>query len=365
MLLMMLTMSGIVFLILELDPEGVARKALGQFSTPEQRVAWLAENGYFVTAPAGASLGAKKHEDAGRFVYRATETKAVVYRAPPEGVQAPPQRTALTRMTPEQLEVLRKMEPLRISAIPRYVKWLGKFVSGDFGPSYRFKVPVAEILWPRLKNTAILAGTAMFFMIILSLFLGVMAGMREGSLQDRVFSVFAIITTSVPEFASAVLLVAVFVFWLEWLPGTSTMIGGFEWKQLVMPVTALVLYSAGYVARITRASMADVMRSPFIRTAVLKGIPYGRVIVRHALRNALITPVTVILLQLPWMLSGVIVVESFFAYKGFGSLLWEATKFDDPFLIEACALVAVVVVVATQLIADIIYTFLNPRIRFQ
>ena len=175
----------------------------------------------------------------------------------------------------------------------------------------------------------------------------------------------AIVTTSIPEFASAVIFVAVFVFWLDWLPGTSTMVGGFSWAQMVMPVAVLVLYSAGYVARITRASMADVMRSAFIRTAILKGLPRRTVIMRHAMRNALITPVTVIMLQLPWMLSGVIVVEYFFAYKGFGSLLWEAVKFDDPFLIEACAMVAVVVVVASQLIADIIYTYLNPRIRFQ
>ena len=111
--------------------------------------------------------------------------------------------------------------------------------------------------------------------------------------------------------------------------------------------------------------MAEVMRSSFIRTAILKGMTYNQVVMRHALRNALITPVTVIMLQFPWLLSGVIVVEYFFAYKGFGSLLWEAANNTDPYLIEACAMVAVVVVVVTQLIADIIYTYINPRIRFQ
>ena len=367
MLLTMLSMSGIVFLVLELDPEGVARKALGQFSTPEQRLVWLAGNGYLVTAPTGpAGFAAKKrHEEKGRLIYAATEIDSVVYAPPAAGIEAPPSGVALDDMSNEQLDVLREMEPLRISPISRYAKWLGKFVAGDFGYSFRFKVPVAEVLGPRIANTAILAGLAMFFMVFLSLFLGIMAGMREGSAQDRVFSLIAIITTSIPEFASAVIFVAVFVFWLDWLPGTSAMSGGFRWSEIVMPVSVLVLYSSGYVARVTRASMAEVMRAPFIRTAVLKGLPQRVVVFRHALRNALITPVTVIMLQLPWMLSGVIVVEYFFAYKGFGSLLWEAVKFEDIFLIEACTMVAVVVVVASQLIADMIYTWLNPRIRFQ
>ena len=369
MALTMLAMSAIIFLILELDPEGVARKALGQFSTPEQRVVWLAANGYYAVIPAGPSgfAAQKRAEESGRLVYPVSETRAVIYQAPAADadIQAPDSGIPMDKMSAEQLESVRQMDPVRISPVPRYVKWLGNFLVGNFGDSYRFKVPVADILWPRLGNTAILAGLAMLFMILLSLFIGVMAGIREGSMQDRFFSMIAIATTSVPEFASAVIFVAVFVFWLEWLPGTSTMVGGFSWAQMVMPVAVLVLYSAGYVARITRASMADVMRSAFIRTAILKGLPRRTVILRHAMRNALITPVTVIMLQLPWMLSGVIVVEYFFAYKGFGSLLWEAVKFDDPFLIEACAMVAVVVVVASQLIADIIYTHLNPRIRFQ
>ena len=369
MALTMLAMSGIIFLILELDPEGVARKALGQFSTPEQRTVWLAANGYYRVIPAGPVefAATKRAEDSGQFIYPVSDLRAVVYHAPDSDSEAAPPGSgiALDKMSPEQLKSVRQMDPVRVSPFPRYVKWLGKFVVGDFGDSYRFKVPVADILWPRLKNTAILAGLAMFFMVLLSLFIGVMAGVREGSMQDRLFSMIAIITTSIPEFASAVIFVAVFVFWLDWLPGTSTMVGGFSWAQMVMPVSVLVLYSAGYVARITRTSMADVMRSAFIRTAILKGLPRGKVIMRHAMRNALITPVTVIMLQLPWMLSGVIVVEYFFAYKGFGSLLWEAVKFDDPFLIEACAMVAVVVVVASQLVADVIYTQLNPRIRFQ
>jgi peptide/nickel transport system permease protein len=246
----------------------------------------------------------------------------------------------------------------------RYGAWLGNFMSGEFGDSVRFKVPVSEILWPRLWNTAILGFWTFAIMIPLSLTLGVLAGMREGSKLDRVISVGSIITTSVPEFASTVLLSAVFVFGLKWLPGTSSMSGGFEIQQMILPVMVLIIYDFGYVARMTRASMAEVMTTHYIRTAVLKGLPYKQVIMKHALRNALIAPFTVIMLQINWLLSGVIVVEFFFAYKGFGALLLEASLNQDLYVIEACAMVAVFVAVASQTIADIGYTYLNPRIRF-
>lgn len=246
----------------------------------------------------------------------------------------------------------------------RYFDWLGRFITGDFGESTRFRVPVSEILWPRLGNTAILGLTAMAVIVPLSLLLGVLAGMREGSKLDRTISIVSILTTSVPEFASAVFVAVIFVFWLGWLPGTSGMIDGFDAKQLVLPVLVLVLYDFGYVTRMTRASMAEVMTTPYIRTAILKGLPYRRVITQHALRNALIAPFTVIMLQFNWLLSGVIVVEFTFAYKGFGALLLEASLNDDIFLIEAAAMVAVFVAVLTQTLSDIGYTFLNPRIRF-
>ncbi len=219
------------------------------------------------------------------------------------------------------------------------------------------------MLWPRLWNTAILAFWTFAILVPLSLTLGVLAGMREGSALDRAISITSIITTSVPEFASAVFLSAIFVFSLGLLPGTSGMTDGFDPLQLFLPVMVLILYDVGYVTRMTRASMAEVMTTRYIRTAVLKGLPLKRVVFRHALRNALIAPFTVIMLQVNWLLSGVIVVEFFFAYKGFGSLLLEASLNQDIFLIEACTMVAVFVAVTTQTLADIGYTYLNPRIR--
>jgi peptide/nickel transport system permease protein len=247
----------------------------------------------------------------------------------------------------------------------RYLTWLGKMVAGDFGYSTRFKVPVHAILWPRLANTALLGCTTFAVMIPLSLTLGVLAGMREGSVQDRLISLLSILTTSVPEFASAVLLSALLVFGLAWLPGTSAMADGFNWQELLLPTAVLVLYDFGYVARMTRASMVEVMHTDYIRTAVLKGLPWYAVILKHALRNALMTPFTVIMLQINWLLSGVIVVEFFFAYKGFGALLLEASLNQDIYLIEACTMVAVCVAVMTQTLADVGYAYLNPRLRHE
>ena len=258
------------------------------------------------------------------------------------------------------LEVNGYFEPLYV----RYADWLWNFATGNFGESIRFKVPVGDILWPRLLNTAILGAVTFAILIPISLFFGILAGMSEGSKLDRAISVFGIVTTSIPEFASAVFFSAIFVFWLKLLPGTSGMTDGFSVVQLLLPVMVLVFYDFGYIARMTRASMAEVMTTPYIRTAILKGLPYRMVIVRHALRNALIAPFTVIMLQINWLLSGVIVVEFFFAYKGFGALLLEASLNQDIFLIEACAMVAVFVAVGTQMLADIGYTYLNPRIRF-
>ncbi len=251
------------------------------------------------------------------------------------------------------------------SLFVRYFEWISRVLTGDLGDSIIYKRPVNEIFWDRLGNTAILAGVTFLVMVVVALVLGVLAGMKEGSAQDRVISVFSIATTSVPEYASAVILAGVFVYWLAVLPGTSSMTGGFSVVELILPVLVLTLYGFGYIARMTRASMAEVMTTHYIRTAVLKGLPYRHIIMKHALRNALIAPFTVIMLQINWLLSGVVVTEFAFGYKGFGALLLEAALRRDIFLIEACGLAAVFVAVFTQTVGDLGYTYLNPRIRFK
>jgi peptide/nickel transport system permease protein len=246
----------------------------------------------------------------------------------------------------------------------RYVNLIGDVTAGHFGHSFEKNTDIGPLLADRLINTGILAFWVFALMIPLSLVLGVLAGMKEGSAQDRTISFISVFTTSIPEIATAIILTVVLALGLGWLPAKSAMTQGWDWKQLVLPVLTLVIYDFGYVARMTRASMAEVMTSQYIRTAVLKGIPYQRVIMKHALRNALIAPFTVIVLQMNWLLSGVVVVEVFFGYDGFGKLLLEAALFGDVYVVQACTLVAVIVAVVSQIISDLGYMFLNPRIRF-
>lgn len=267
--------------------------------------------------------------------------------------------------TQEQRLIWLEQHGFNRPAHERYFAWLSRFLVGDLGHSRLFNLPVSTVLADRLSNTAILAAFFFAALIPLSLSLGALAGMKEGSPLDRAISFVCVITASIPPFASTVLLSSILVFSLALLPGTSSMMDGFSFRELIMPVAVLVLYDFGYVARMTRASMAEVMTTPYVRTALLKGLPYRRVILRHALRNALIAPFTVIMLHVNWLVSGVIVVEFFFAYKGFGSLVLEASLAKDLHLLEACTMATVVIAVATQLAADIGYMFLNPRIRFK
>jgi peptide/nickel transport system permease protein len=246
----------------------------------------------------------------------------------------------------------------------RYLKWIADIAHGDMGVSYLRNEPVAQLLWERLQATGILAMWVFLLMVPTSLIFGILSGMREGSKLDRTLSVGAVFTTSIPEIATGIVLSVFLALGLGWLPAKSNMGGGFDGWQLVLPVLTLFLYDFGYVARMTRASMAEVMQSQYIRTAVLKGLPFWRVIMKHALRNALIAPFTVIVLQLNWLLSGVVVTEYFFEYHGFGKMLLDAALGNDIYVIQAATLAAVALAVISQLISDIGYMMLNPRIRF-
>jgi len=265
--------------------------------------------------------------------------------------------------TQEQVDIRIKELGLDRPVLVRYGEWLGNVVQGDLGQSTLFKQPVNDILWDRLKLTAILAAIAFVIIVILSIFLGLLAGMREGSYLDRTISVSSIVTTSTPEFASAVFLAWIFTVWLKILPGTST--EPLEQPiQFILPALVMILYDVGYVVRMVRASMVEVMMRPYIRTAILKGLAFRDVIRKHAFRKAMIAPFTVILLQVNYLVTGVVVVEAVFAFPGFGRMLLEGALSNDIALVQAGALVAVFVAVVTQIIGDVGYMMLNPRIRF-
>ncbi|MDG2097953.1 MAG: ABC transporter permease [Paracoccaceae bacterium] len=245
----------------------------------------------------------------------------------------------------------------------QYGEWLGNAVTGDFGYSTHFRKPVNEVIWPKVGHTGILMFWVLIITIPISLFIGVLSGMREGSKTDRTLSIFSIITTSVPQYVSGILFTIILSSWLGLFKGVAKA-GNITFENFALPVLTIVVYDIGYIARMTRASMVEVMNAQYVRTARLKGMSFMSVVFKHALRNALIAPFTVIMLQFPWLLTGVVIVEKLFNYKGFGFLIVSASDQNDIDVTLACGVVAVVLVLTTQLISDIGYAFLNPRIRF-
>ena len=238
----------------------------------------------------------------------------------------------------------------------------------DPGISLKDRQPIAEILPRRLWNTVILASVSFVFIMPIALLLGLIAGVNEGSYIDRILSISSLIATATPTFASGVFLILIFAIWLEWFPGVVILADDralFEDPQkLVLPVLTLTLIELGYVLRITRSSMVEVMRTNYIRTAELKGLSRREIIFKHALRNALLAPITIIMLHVNWLIGGLVVVEQLFGYPGLGRYILVSALFKDVFAVEAAAMLMVVVAVTTQLASDIIYTFLNPRIRY-
>jgi peptide/nickel transport system permease protein len=253
-------------------------------------------------------------------------------------------------------------------------------VQGDLGYSTVSAAEVSDIIGGRLQLTGILMFWAFAVMVPSALLVGVLAGMREGSRTDRTLSTFSIASTATPEYVSGVIFIVLLassqigispllVEW-GWLEGGTLFFGsarsamdGVTFWNFTLPVMTIALYGMGYIARMTRASMAEVMTAQYIRTARLKGVSFRNIVLKHALRNALIAPFTVIMLQFPWLLTGVVIVETLFNYNGFGWTLVQAASNNDIELLLACSIVAVFVVLVTQLMSDIGYVFLNPRIR--
>ena len=248
-----------------------------------------------------------------------------------------------------------------------YIPLQKGLLRGDPGLSLRTGRPVADLLFTRLRNSLVLAGIAFVIVMPLALVLGLIAGLNEGKLLDRVLSITGMMFSVTPEFATGIFLILIFAFWLNLVPGATVFGEQAPWqrpKMLILPVLTLTLIELGYVLRITRASMSDVMKAPYIRTAFLKGLPYRRVVFKHAIRNALMAPITVIMLHVNWLLGGIVIVEVIFGYPGLGSYLLDSALFKDFNAIEGGAMILVAVAVSTQLLADILYTFLNPRIRY-
>jgi peptide/nickel transport system permease protein len=248
-----------------------------------------------------------------------------------------------------------------------YIPLKKGFLRGDPGISLRTGRPVANTIFLRLRNSLVLAGSAFVIVMPMALILGLIAGLKEGSLRDRALSIGGMMFSVVPEFATGIFLILIMSVWWGLVPGATVFGEQAPWQHpqmLILPVLTLTLIELGYVLRITRASMVEVMRAPYIRTAFLKGLPYRRIVGKHAVRNALMAPITVIMLHVNWLMGGIVIVEVVFGYPGLGKYLLDSAMYKDVNALEAGAMILVMVAVGTQLVADIIYTFLNPRIRY-
>jgi peptide/nickel transport system permease protein len=239
---------------------------------------------------------------------------------------------------------------------------------GDPGVSLQTGRPVVRTLLPRVRNTLVLAASAFLVVMPLALFLGIMAGINEGKTIDRTISITSLGATATPEFVTGIFLILIFGIWLKVLPAVSVFLSADaifkDPSLLILPVLTLTAVELGYVTRMTRASMVEVMDSAYIRTAIIKGMPRWRVVMRHAVRNALMAPITIIMLHVNWLIGGVVVVEVIFGYPGLGKYIYDAAIFGDYNAVEAAAMLTVTIAIITRLLGDLAYTFLNPRIRY-
>ncbi len=250
----------------------------------------------------------------------------------------------------------------------QYIPLRKGLLRGDPGISLQYGRPVAATLVSRIRNTLVLAGAAFVIVMPLALFFGILAGINEGKPLDRFISITSLGFTATPEFVTGVFLILIFGIWLKWLPAvaifTSENAIFQDPKLLALPVMTLTAVELGYVARMTRASMVEVMDSAYIRTAIIKGMPKMRVVLQHAIRNALMAPITIIMLHVNWLIGGLVVVEVIFGYPGLGHYIYRSAIFGDFNAIEAAAMVTVAIAIITRLLGDLAYTLLNPRIRY-
>jgi peptide/nickel transport system permease protein len=335
MILTALCLTFIVFTLTNLYPnlEKLA-KSEGNFRMSDEQVdSWLEKNGYIAPMPVkfgqwiGVVPGWTRTDEDGKITGRCIDSGMIAEEAP---------------------------------------SFCG-ILQGDWGESTVFKDDVSNIIGVRLGQTAKLMFWVMVVMVPGALIIGVLSGMKEGSKTDRTLSTVSIISTATPEYVSGVVLIAIFsssAVGLKWFKGTATSaMEDANFENFFLPVITVALYGMGYIARMTRASMTEVMTAQYIRTARLKGVSFPNIVLKHALRNALIAPFTVIMLQFPWLLNGVVIVETLFNFKGFGWTLVQAAGNNDIELLLAVSVVSVIVVLVTQLISDIGYVYLNPRIR--
>jgi peptide/nickel transport system permease protein len=273
-----------------------------------------------------------------------------------------------TSATPQDLAALRVKLGLNRPAPLRYLDWIGGAIRGDWGASLLYQMPVRPLVLERLGRSAVLAGLALVVGVPLAVGLGVLSAVRRGGLVDHLVGLVSLVAVSLPEFIIGTVLILVFAFRFALLPPSSLIDPQASlWQaapSLVLPVLTLVLALLAHMSRMTRASMLEVLEQPYVRAARLRGLRPRRVILRHALRNALLPTVGIIAINVGYLIGGIVVVETVFAYPGLGRLMVDAVNHRDVPVIQMTALVIALTYAMANLAADLAYAYLNPRIRY-
>jgi len=278
------------------------------------------------------------------------------------------------KMTAEDVTRLKSLYGLDQPITVRYWHWLRDFSQGDFGYSRTYRIPVQEMIAPRLLNTLYLSALALTMALMIGIPLGVIAGLNPGSRFDYVANFFSYGGISLPSFWLGILLIIVFAVKLEWLPagGTETIganLSGWDafvdrLKYLILPAISLMTLQAGVYLRFARSSMIEAMGNDFIRTAKAKGLSRFRVVWVHGFRNALIPLITVVSLSASAIFSGAIITETVFAYQGVGKLVFDSIVGNDFNMAMVSFMISIAMVLTMNLLADILYALADPRISY-
>jgi peptide/nickel transport system permease protein len=270
--------------------------------------------------------------------------------------------------TPENVKAFRERLGLDLPIYQQYLNWLFNFLRGDFGVSLASDVPISNLISDRYLNTVYVSVLTAIIGVPISLALGILAAMFPGSLYDRVLTFVSVSLVAAPEFFTATLLVLFFVTLLGW--GNAVIVGSVDGKgffeliaHFALPITTLCFVIASQLIRMSRAAVLNVMSSPYVEMAILKGVPRQRIILRHALLNAIGPIVNVVALNLAYLVTGVVVVEVYFGYSGLATLIVQAVQTRDFVLIQGLGMIFCMTYVVLMLIADIAAIASNPRLR--
>ena len=270
---------------------------------------------------------------------------------------------------PEALEALREQLGLNLPPTQQYLNWLGNFIVGDWGTSFTSgNAPIRPLVLARLGDSLKLALMTLVIAVPLSIVLGVIAGLRENKPIDAGISLVSLAVVGLPEFVTGLVLINVLALGTGWFPASSAPPGpdlGDWLRQLTLPALTATFVLLAYIVRLTRAGVIDELKKPYVRTAVLKGLPQRTVLFKHVLRNALLPTITVIALSFGWLIGGLIVIENVFSYPGLGRLMVAAVERKDIPLMQASVMVIIFFFALANLLADVVYALLNPRIRLE